>query len=203
MLLLVAATPEWWSAWVLPIGAGVCLSAACGFRTFIPLLAVGIAAHFGVIPVDPKFAWLATTAGLMSLGTAAVLEVAGYYIPVVDHALDVIATPMSMVAGVLVMFTSLSSDHGLIGWLLAILVGGGISGAVQLTTVKARAISTGTTAGLGNPVVATGELAGSAMLSALALLLPAMAVVVAILILLVLWRMTRWVRRKARVRAGP
>jgi hypothetical protein len=151
--------------------------------------------------MDPKFAWLTTTAGLLSLGTAAILEVAGYYIPIVDHALDLIATPMSMVAGALVMFTSLPSDHGLIGWLLAILVGGGLSGAVQLITVKARAISTGTTAGLGNPVVATGELVGSATLSALALLLPAIAVVVAILLLVVLWRMTRWVR--ARVGAGP
>ncbi len=194
MIEVASSLPTWWSAWVLPIGAGVCLSAACGFRTFIPLLAVGLASHFGLFPIDTRYGWLATTTGLVALGTAAVLEVGGYYVPVVDHALDVIATPLAAAAGVLVMFTSIGSDHGLLGWLLALLVGGGLSSAVQLTTVKTRVISTGTTGGLANPLVATGELVGSAGLSALALLLPVVAVFVAVGLLVVLWRVTRWVR---------
>ncbi|MBL0171528.1 MAG: DUF4126 domain-containing protein [Gemmatimonadaceae bacterium] len=199
MIDAVSSLPGWWSAWALPIGAGVCLSAACGFRTFIPLLAVGLASHFGVIPLDAQYGWLATTTGLVALGTAAVLEVGGYYIPMVDHALDVIATPLAAAAGVLVMFTSIGSDHGLLGWLVALMLGGGLSGAVQLTTVKTRALSLGTTAGLGNPVVATGELVGAAGLSALAVLLPVVALLVAVVLLVVLWRVTGWVRRRRSV----
>ena len=188
--------PGWWSAWILPVGAGICLSAACGFRTFVPLLLVGLASHLGMFALDARYAWLASTAGLVALGSAAVLEVGGYYIPVVDHLLDTIATPLSMVAGTLVMLTSIGADHGVPGWLLALLLGGGVSGAVQLTTVKARMLSTGTTGGLGNPIVATAELIGASTLSALAILLPLLALLVAVLLLVALWRAVRWVRNR-------
>ena len=164
------------TAWLLPVAAGICLSAATGFRAFIPLLAMGIAAHFGVVALDPSHAWLASMTALAVLGTAAIAEVVAYYIPVVDHALDVIATPVAMAAGALVMLASLGADHGVPGWLLALIVGGGVSGAVQLTTVKTRLLSTGTTGGLGNPVVATAELVGSLALSLVALLVPVLAV---------------------------
>lgn len=196
MMIDGAVLPSWWSSWVLPVGTGVCLSAACGFRTFIPLLGIGLAAHFGVFPIDSAYAWLASTAGLIALATAAVLEVGGYYIPIVDHALDVIATPLATAAGTLAMFTAIGADHGVPGWILALIVGGGLSGAVQLTTVKARAISTGTTAGLANPLVATAELVSAATLSALAILLPALAVVVAVALLAILWRATQFLRRR-------
>ena len=192
---------------MLPVGAGICLSAACGFRTFVPLLLVGLASHLGVFALDARYAWLASTAGLVALGSAAVLEVGGYYIPVVDHLLDTIATPLSMVAGTLVMLTSIGADHGVPGWLLALLLGGGVSGAVQLTTVKARMVSTGTTGGLGNPIVATAELIGASLLSVLAILLPLLALLVAVLLLVALWRAVRWVRNRRVMpqvaRSGP
>ena len=133
--------PAWLSAWAIPIGAGICLSAATGFRTFVPLLCVALAARFGVFNLDAQYGWLISTAAVIALATAALFEVGAYYIPVVDNLLDVIATPLSMVAGTLVMFTSIGADHGLPGWLLATVVGGGLSGMVQLTTAKARAIS--------------------------------------------------------------
>lgn len=200
---LVSTAPTWWSAWVLPIGAGICLSAACGFRTFVPLLCVGLAAHFGLFALDAPHAWLATNPGLVALGAAAVLEVGGYYIPGVDHLLDVIATPLAMVAGTLVMLTSLGADHGVPGWLLALLLGGGMSGAVQLTTVKARVLSTGTTAGFANPLVATAELIGASVLSGVALLLPVLAAGVAVVLLMGLWRAWRWVRARRVARPRP
>ena len=68
MQTVAAALPSLWSGWVLPIGAGICLSAATGFRTFVPLLCVGIAAHFGLFALDAQYAWLASTAGLIALG---------------------------------------------------------------------------------------------------------------------------------------
>ncbi len=197
------STPTWWSAWVVPVGAGICLSAATGFRTFVPLLCIGLAAHFGLFAVDTSYAWLASTAGLVALGTAAVLEVGAYYIPVVDNLLDVIATPLSMMAGVLVMLTSIGADPGLPGWLLALFLGGGVSGLVQLTTVKTRAVSTGTTGGLANPIVATTELLGAAGLSALALLLPVVALGFSLLVIGLLWWSIRRLRRPRMASANP
>jgi hypothetical protein len=187
---------DWLQAWALPIGAGVCLAAACGFRTFVPLLCIAIASRTGVFALDGQYAWLATTTGLIALSTAAVAEVAGYYIPVVDHALDVIATPLATAAGVLAMFTSIGSDHGLLGWLLALVLGGGVSGALQLATVKTRALSFGTTAGLANPLVATVELLGALGLSVVALLAPVVALVATVAVGLVVWRLYRRARRR-------
>ena len=182
------------AAWVLPVGAGICLSAACGFRTFVPLLCIALASHYGVMSLDAQYAWLATTTGMIALGSAAVLEVAGYYVPLVDHALDVIATPLAMAAGTLAMFTAIGGHHGVPGWLLALVLGGGMSGAVQLTTVKARLLSTGVTAGFGNPLVATAELMGATALSAVALLWPVVATLIAAVLCLALWRTIRWLR---------
>jgi hypothetical protein len=189
-------TGDWWSSLVLPLGAGVCLSAACGFRTFLPLLCLGLASRFGIAPLDEQFAWLASTTGLLTLSTAATLEVIGYYIPFVDNALDVIATPLAMAAGTVAMLASLGVVTGVPAWLIALIVGGGVSGAVQVTSVKARAISSGTTGGLANPVMATGELVGAATLSALAIIVPVVAAIVAMVTILVMWRTWRWIRRK-------
>lgn len=196
MVELFSGPPPWWTDVLLPLGAGLCLSAACGFRTFIPLLFVGLASRFGYAPVDPQMAWLASTAGLGTLATAAVLEVAAYYVPFVDNALDVVATPLAMAAGTVAMFTSLGVIQGVPGWLIALILGGGASGAVQLTSVKARALSSGTTGGLGNPVVATGELIGAATLSLVAIALPIIALVVVFLLLVSVWRVWCWIGRK-------
>ena len=194
----------WWSAWAMPIGAGICLAAACGFRTFVPLLCLAIASRAGVLSLDVQHAWLASTTALVVLASAAIAEVAAYYVPFVDHALDVIATPLATVAGVLAMFTSIGGDHGVLGWLIALLLGGGMSGAVQLTTVKARALSTGFTAGLANPLVATTELVSAVVLSGLAILAPVLAVVIATSLLWLLWRTVRWIRSaRSRTAVSP
>ena len=81
------------------IALGIGLAAATGFRVFLPLLIAGLAAHFGFIPLSENFQWLASTPALMMLGTAAAAEVLAYYIPGVDHALDVMASPATLVAG--------------------------------------------------------------------------------------------------------
>jgi hypothetical protein len=57
-------------------------------------------------------------------------------------------------------------------WSLAIIAGGGVAGIVQGTTVLARAASTATTAGFGNPIVATVELGGSVAVTIMAMILP-------------------------------
>src|SRR5512138_3110533 len=84
----------------LSIALGIALAAATGFRVFVPLLAAGLAARAGWIPLTDTFAWLATTPALLMLGTAAVLETFAYFIPGVDHVLDVLASPVAVVAGV-------------------------------------------------------------------------------------------------------
>ncbi|MBI3449952.1 MAG: DUF4126 domain-containing protein, partial [Acidobacteria bacterium] len=58
----------------------------------------------------------------------------------------------------------------------------------QLMTAGTRHLSTMTTAGFGNPVIATLELCGSLLLSALALLIPALAAMLVVLLLVLVTR---------------
>ncbi len=153
----------------LSILVGVGLSAACGFRVFVPLLIINLAARSGHLSLATGFQWMGSDAALIAFGVATVLEIAGYYIPWVDHLLDTIATPAAVVAGTVVTASLVSDMSPFLRWSLAVIAGGGAAGAVQMTTVVTRAASTATTGGLANPLVATAELGGSVLTSLLGL----------------------------------
>jgi hypothetical protein len=45
---------------IFPVVLGISLAAACGFRVFIPMLGVSIAALSGHLPLSPELTWLGT-----------------------------------------------------------------------------------------------------------------------------------------------
>jgi hypothetical protein len=151
---------------------GIGLSAACGFRVFVPLLVIGVAQASGHLHLSPGFAWIGTPAGLTALGMATVLEVGAYYIPGLDHFLDTIATPAAVVAGTVVTASFIHDVSPFLKWSMAAIAGGGAAGTVQVATVMARGLSLATSGGLGNPLVSTAELGGSLATSLLALFMP-------------------------------
>jgi len=136
---------------------GLGLAASSGFRVFVPLLAASVAHRMGWLPSSPGFEWLGSGTALLVLATATVAELAGYYVPFVDHLLDMLTTPASFVAGTLLMTSSLTHLDPTLRWTLGILVGGGAAGLVQGSTALLRAGSTATTGGLANPLFATFE----------------------------------------------
>ncbi len=75
---------------ILGLCIGVGLSAACGFRVFVPLLVMSIATMMGWFEPSKGFEWLALPSVCLALGVATVCEVAAYYIPWVDNALDTV-----------------------------------------------------------------------------------------------------------------
>ena len=83
------------------VALGIGLAAATGFRVFVPLLVAGLAARAGWVPLTESFAWLQSTPALVALSAAAVLEILAFYIPGLDHLLDVLAGPLAVIAGVL------------------------------------------------------------------------------------------------------
>jgi hypothetical protein len=153
---------------------GIGLSAACGFRVFVPLLGVSIACQAGYLQLSPEFAWLGSTPALLAFAVATVIEVFAYTIPFVDHLLDTLTTPAAVLAGTLLTASLLGDTSPFLKWSLAIIAGGGAAGIVQVGTMAVRGGSTLLTAGFGNLVVAMLELAGSAVMTMLALLLPAL-----------------------------
>jgi hypothetical protein len=185
---------------VLSICAGVALAAACGFRVFVPLLALGIGTAAEVVNPGESMRWVGSAPALVGFGVATALEVGAYYIPWLDHALDTIASPGAIAGGVLAVAVVMPDTHPVVKWTAAAIAGGGSAGVVQAGTVLTRAFSGATTGGLGNPVVATVELVCSIVLAVLAILVPILAAI------LVLWAFA-WagraiVRRLRRRRAA-
>lgn len=160
---------------LLSIALGIGLAAAAGLRVFVPIFGAGLAAHAGVIEVSPSFGWIATMPALIAFGTATALEIVAYYVPWLDHLLDVIASPAAVVAGVVASAAVMTDLPPLVTWTVALIGGGGVAGTMQLLSVGARFKSTVTTGGIANPVVATGEAAGAIALTAVAILVPIIA----------------------------
>jgi len=179
---------------------GVGLAAACGFRVFLPFLVMSVAAAAGHLPLAGGFEWIGTTPALIAFAVATVVEVLAFYVPWVDNALDVVAHPMAMLAGVIVTAAVVTDLDPLWKWSFAIIAGGGVAGTLQGGTVAARGISTLTTAGLGNFLVSTLEVAGAVITSLLAVLLPVVGAVLAVgLVVTALRLLRRWRRRRATV----
>ena len=168
---------------LLSIALGIGLAAAAGFRIFVPLLVAGIAARAGILPLTDGFQWLASTPALLTLGTAAVFEVLAYYIPGVDHVLDVVAGPAAIGAGVVASASVMSDIPQTVMWPLAIIAGGGVAGLTKGSTALLRAKSGVMTGGLANPIVATVETVGATGLAILAVVVPllCLAAIVALL----------------------
>lgn len=173
----------------MSIMIGVALSATCGFRVFVPLLAVNIGTRAldadgqPLIELAGGFDWLSSDIALMVFLVATLFEIGGYYIPWIDNLLDTIASPASIVAGTVITASFVTGMDPWLQWLLGVIAGGGAAGAVQATTVVARAGSTVTTGGLGNPIVASVETSGAFLGSALSIVAVEFAIAVFVLLL--------------------
>jgi hypothetical protein len=189
---------------LIAVAIGIGLAAATGFRVFLPFLVAGLAARWGVLPLAQGFEWLSSTGALVTLGTASVLEVAAYYIPGIDHALDLLASPAAVVAGAVASASVMADIPPAILWPVAIIGGGGIAGLTKASSAVVRAKAGLTTAGLANPVVATGETAGAVGIALAAIVIPLVCLLV--VVLLVLWlarRALRFMSRTGRQGAHP
>ena len=186
---------------LLSVMVGIGLSAACGFRVFVPLLVMSIASLSGHLTLSPGFQWIATYPALLAFALATILEIAGYYIPWVDHILDVVAAPAAIVAGIVATASTVTGMSPFLRWALAIIAGGGLAGTVQVFTSITRLASSAATAGLGNPAVSTVEVGGSVALSVAAIAMPVVALAVAATSLVLLHRLRRKLIKKRP--AGP
>ncbi len=163
---------------------GVGLAAATGFRIFLPLFTVSLASYMGWLPVNEHFEWLSGLPTLIATGIAMVIEIAAYYIPFVDHLLDTLSIPLSTIAGS-VLFASQFTDIGTFPqWAFALIAGGGTAAVISSGFAGVRAASTATTGGLGNSAVSSAETAGAGIMSVLAMALPIIAFIAAVLMVI-------------------
>jgi hypothetical protein len=162
---------------VVSICLGIGLAAACGFRVFVPLLAISVAGMSGQLELASGMEWMATWPALICFLTATVLEVGGYYVPWIDNALDTIATPAAVIAGAVATASVVQEMSPLMRWTLALIAGGGLAALIQSATVGLRGASSVTTAGTGNFVVATLELVLAIITTIMSFVVPVIAAI--------------------------
>ena len=151
---------------------------------------MNLAALAGHLHPAPGFDWIGSYYATVAFSTASVVEVLAYYVPWLDHFLDLIASPAAVIAGILATASMVMDVSPFLKWTLAVIAGGGAAALVQGSTVALRAKSSALTAGLGNPLVASAEWAGAVLTSLLAILVP-------ILCLVLIGAFCIWVIRKA------
>lgn len=186
--------------WVIGSLVGIGLAAAAGFRLFVPLLGLSLAYTLDWMEPTSAFRWLDSWVAVAALGVATVVEVGAFYIPWLDHLLDVAVAPLSVVAGTLLMASSVGDGSPVLQWGLSVVAGGGIAAAVQAGTTATRGVSTVTTGGLANPIVATLELLASIAMTVLSLVIPVVAFVC--FVLAAVWMVRRLRARRLRTAAS-
>ncbi|MCC6458467.1 MAG: DUF4126 domain-containing protein [Caldilineaceae bacterium] len=175
----------------LSIAIGIGLSAACGFRVFVPFLVMSVAAQAGYLELASGWEWIGSLPALVAFGIASILEIVAYYVPWLDNFLDTIATPAAVIAGIVATAAVVSGMSPFLTWTLAAIAGGGAAGIIQTGTVLMRSMSSMTTMGMGNFAVSTSELAGSFFISVLSFMLPIFTLVLVFFLVLWVWRRLR------------
>jgi len=174
----------------LSIIVGIGLAAACGFRVFVPLLILNLAALSGYFVLPEGFSWLGSTYATLAFAIATLLEITGYYIPWIDNVLDTIAAPAAVIAGTITTAAFATNLPPFLKWTAALIAGGGTAGLIQASTVTLRAKTSLATGGGGNPLFSTFELGVSVFIALLAIFIPVLCLVLIALFFL-------WVLRKA------
>ncbi len=177
------------------------LSASAGLNAYIPLLIVGVLAHYtNLIHLSSPWDLLANPWILIMLGLLLIIEMVADKVPVVNHLNDLIQTIVRPAAGAIAFAASTDVIHG-INPVLAMACGLLVAGSVHVVKSAAiRPVITATTGGVGNVPVSIAEDVTSTVVSFLSVLVPvAIAVLVGFLIILILWWLAR--RRRSTVSA--
>lgn len=176
------------------LALAIALAASAGLRAWLPLLLAGGLARLGVLDLGSSFQFLGSNKALLVFGAATVVEVVGDKIPAVDHALDLIGTPLRPAVGALLAAAVLGTvSDPLTAIVLGTAVGAPSALVPHAAKAALRAASTATTGGLANPLLSLLEDAISIVTFVAAVLVPVL-VVCALGLTLVL--ASRWLRRR-------
>jgi hypothetical protein len=150
---------------------------------------MNLAVLTGHLHLSPGFEWIGSYYATVAFITATLVEVLAYYIPWLDHVLDLITSPAAIIAGMVVTASVVMDISPFLRWTLAIIAGGGTAAIMQGATVILRAKSSALTAGAGNVFVSSFELVGSIITALLAVIVPIVCLVlIALLCIFVIWK---------------
>jgi hypothetical protein len=171
------------------------LSASAGLNAYIPLLVIGVLAHYtNLIHLNSPWDVLANPWILILLGLLVCIEMLADKLPAVNHLNDILQTIIRPVAGAIVFAASarvITDIHPV----LALACGLLIAGSVHIVkSVAIRPAVTATTAGAGNVPVSLAEDLVATFTSILSIIMP---LLVGLLLILVIILVIMWFGRRA------
>ncbi|MFI2272802.1 MULTISPECIES: DUF4126 domain-containing protein [Catenuloplanes] len=178
---------------MLEVLTGTGLAASAGLNAYIPMLAMGLLARYTeVINLPSGWQWLSNGWVIAILTVLLAIEVVADKVPVVDHINDMVQTVVRPTAGGLVFGAGAGSETVTVTdpagffqsnqW-VPIAAGVVIALGVHGLKAAARPVINTATAGVGAPVASTAEDATSVIMSVVAILLPALVLVFAVLLI--------------------
>ncbi|WP_307249064.1 DUF4126 domain-containing protein [Catenuloplanes indicus] len=178
---------------MLEVLTGTGLAASAGLNAYIPMLAMGLLARYTeAINLPSGWQWLSDGWVIAILTVLLAIEVVADKVPVVDHINDMVQTVVRPTAGGLVFGAGAGSETVTVTdpagffqsnqW-VPIVAGVVIALGVHGLKAAARPVINTTTAGIGAPVASTAEDATSVIMSIVAILLPALVLVFAVLLI--------------------
>lgn len=174
---------------IISICLGIGLAASVGFRVFLPLFTLSLAAYFDVWQLNESWQWIGSVTALITLGVATLVEIIAYFMPYIDNLLDSVTVPLAGIAGTVIMLSTVANLDPVITWSLAIIAGGGTAAAIAGTAGATRLASTATTAGVANPVVSTLETGTSLVMSVVSIFVPILAVILVFILLFIILKL--------------
>lgn len=164
---------------IIALATGLGLATASGLNAYLPLLTIGIFARMGWIELAEPFGFLTNIFVLLIIAALAALDFVGDKVPAVDSALHAGGMIISPIAGAMLALASQGSIETMSPILVAV-AGILAAGGTHAARAAARPVVTAATAGTGNTVVSAVEDGASIGLSVLAIVLPLLALLVAI-----------------------
>jgi len=150
------------------------LSASAGLNAYIPLLVVGVVAHYfpNVLTLSNPWDLIANPWILILLGVLVIIEMLADKIPAVNHVNDLVQTVVRPAAGAIAFAASakvVTDIHPVLALACGLLVAGSVH---VVKSAGVRPMVTATTGGAGNVPVSIAEDVAAAGVSVLALVLP-------------------------------
>jgi len=188
---------------------GFGLATAAGLNAYIPMLLMGLLGRFtGLVHLPPGWSWLENGWVLAIVAVLLAVEIVADKIPALDSVNDTVQTLVRPTAGGIVFGSGTAAQTAAVsdpaefartGQWVPVVIGVVTALVVHLTKTAVRPAANVATAGVAAPVLSTIEDFTSLSLSFIAILIPALVIVVLIaLIWGAVWLLRRR-RRKKRI----
>jgi hypothetical protein len=180
---------------LLATGTGIGLSSVSGVRAFLPLALVGIFARFGLFELPRPFDLLDSWLVIMVLLVLSFVESGLDKVSALDSVLDVILTPVRVVAGAVLFSAALGAGLG-VDAIPELVVGGAIAGTVAVLKAVLRPSANVTSAGVSAQFLSTLEDVVAVVGGILAVVVPLLPLLLVAFLLFFFYRVRRRRGRK-------